>query len=111
MSLDNPFPASNPVAPSYDKSLGIYTMLGNSLTYPALNRLRSNSDRMNFSVQRRLPGSIVLDVTYFRNRTGQVFETDYNINQVDPNIAYTFKEQTLSVVDNPVRCAISRRWM
>ena len=101
MSLRDPFPASNPVAPSYDKSLGIYTMLGNSLTYPALHRLRSTSDRMNFSVQRRLPGSIVVDVTYFRNRTGQMFETDYNINQVDPNIAYTFKEQTLSVVDNP----------
>ena len=33
MRLDDPFPASNPVAPSREKSLGIYTMLGNSLTY------------------------------------------------------------------------------
>jgi hypothetical protein len=30
-----------------------------------------------------------------------VFETDYNINQVDPRIGYTYKEQTLAVVDNP----------
>ena len=69
MALNNPFPASNPIAPSYEKSLGIYTMLGNSLTYFAPDRARSNSDRINVSVQRQLPGSIVLDVTYFLNRT------------------------------------------
>jgi hypothetical protein len=101
MSLANPFPASNPVAPSREKSLGIYTMLGNSLTYFSPERRRSNSDRFNVSVQRQLPGSVVLDVTYFLNFTGQVFETDYNINQVDPRIAYTHKEATLAVVDNP----------
>jgi len=101
MSMKDPFPASNPIAPSYDKSLGIYTMLGNSLFYFAPDRRRSNSDRVNISVQRQLPGSIVLDVTYFLNRTSQVFETDYNINQVDPQIAYTYKEQTLAVMDNP----------
>jgi hypothetical protein len=101
MRLDNPFPASNPVAPSREKSLGIYTMLGNSLTYFEPDRRRSNSDRFNVSVQRELPGAIVLDVTYFYNRTGQVFETDYNINQVDPQIAYTHKEATLAVMDNP----------
>lgn len=101
MDLSNPFPAAHPVNPSYDKSLGIYTMLGDSLTYPATKRLRSNSDRINVSVQRQLPGSIVLDVTYFLNRTSNMFENDYNINQVDPQIGYTYKEQTLAVIDNP----------
>ncbi len=101
MQLNNPFPASNPVAPSYEKSLGIYTMLGNSITYFAPDRARSNSDRINISVQRQLPGSMVLDVTYFRNHTSQVFHSDYNINQVDPQIGYTYKEQTLAVIDNP----------
>jgi hypothetical protein len=101
MDLRNPFPASNPVAPSREKSLGIYTMLGNSLTYFDPERRRSNSDRFNVSIQRELPGAIVLDLTYFYNRTGQVFETDYNINQVDPQIAYTHKEATLAVMDNP----------
>ncbi len=101
MDLSNPFPASNPIAPPYGKSLGIYTMLGNSINYPATDRKRSNSDRFNVSVQRQLPGSMVLDVTYFLNRTSQTFETDYNINQVDPNIGYTYKEQTLAVIDNP----------
>ncbi len=101
MRLSNPFPASNPIAPAYDKSLGIYTMLGNSINYPASDRLRSNSDRVSVSVQRQLPGAIVLDVTYFLNRTSQMFQTDYNINQVDPNIYYTQKEQTLAVIDNP----------
>jgi len=101
MDLNNPFPASNPIRPSNDKSLGIYTMLGDSLTVPAADRRRSTSDRFNISVQRQLPASIVLDVTYFQNRTGQVFETDYNVNQVDPNVYYTHKEDTLTVVDNP----------
>jgi hypothetical protein len=101
MRLNDPFPPSNPVAPSYEKSLGIYTMLGNSITYFATDRRRSNSDRINVSVQRQLPGSMVLDVTYFFNRTGQIFQTDYNINQIDPMIGYTYKEQTLAVIDNP----------
>ncbi|MCW5982545.1 MAG: TonB-dependent receptor [Bryobacteraceae bacterium] len=101
MSMDNPFPASNPVAPAYGKSLGMYTMLGESIFYFDPNRRRSNSDRVNVSVQRQLPGSMVLDVTYFLNRTGQLFHNDYNINQVDPRIAYTYKEQTLAVVPNP----------
>jgi hypothetical protein len=76
-------------------------MLGNSITYPATDRRHSTSDRINVSVQRQLPGAMVLDVTYFINRTGQVFETDYNINQVDPRIGYQYKEQTLAVIDNP----------
>jgi hypothetical protein len=101
MDLSNPFPSTNPVRPSNDKSLGIYTMLGDSLTVPAAARLRSNSDRFNISVQRQLPGSIVLDVTYFVNRTSQLFETDYNVNQVDPQIRYQYKEATLAVIDNP----------
>jgi hypothetical protein len=101
MDLNNPFAATNPIRPSNEKSLGIYTMIGDSLVTPASNRRRSNSDRFNISVQRQLPGSIVLDVTYYQNRTGQIFHTDYNVNQVDPQIAYTHKEQTLAVVDNP----------
>ena len=101
MALNDPFPPSNPIAPSYDKSLGIYTMLGNSLYYFSPDRRRSNSDRINVSVQRQLPGSMVLDVTYFRNRTSQSFENDYNINQVDPQIYYTHKEETLAVMPNP----------
>ncbi len=101
MSMANPFPASNPIAPAYDKSLGIYTMLGNSITYFSPDRKRSNSDRINISFQRELPFSMVLDVTYFLNHTSEVFQLDYNINQVDPNISYTYKEQTLAVIDNP----------
>ncbi len=30
-----------------------------------------------------------------------MFNTDYDINQVDPNIGYTYKEQTNAVIDNP----------
>ena len=101
MQLSNPFTAANPVAPSYGKSLGIYTMLGDSINYFSPNRNRRNSDRFNVSLQRQLPASMVLDVTYFFNRTGQLFEATRNINMVDPEIYYTYKEETLAVMDNP----------
>jgi hypothetical protein len=101
MQLSNPFPASNPVAPSYGKSLGIYTMLGDSIHYFSPDRRRSNSDRLNISVQRQLPGSTVLDITYYLNLTSQVTNTSYNINQVDPEINHTYKEEALAVMPNP----------
>jgi hypothetical protein len=101
MNLQDPFPASYPIQPSYGKSLGRYTMLGDSFTFPIGDRPRSNSDRLNISVQRQLPGGIVLDVTYFRNWTSQVFDTTYNINQVDPRIWYQYKDQTNQTVPNP----------
>jgi hypothetical protein len=101
MQLSNPFTASNPVAPSYGKNLGIYTMLGDSPSYFAPDRNRRNSDRFNVSVQRQLPGSMVLDVTYFYNSTSNIFGNTRNINMVDPEIYYTYKEQTLAVMDNP----------
>jgi hypothetical protein len=101
MDLRNPFPPTYPIMPAYGKRLGIYTKLGDSLYFFNPERKRSNSDRINVSFQRQLPFSILLDVTYFLNRTSQLFETDYNINQVDPQLYYTYKEQTLAVIRNP----------
>lgn len=101
MTLSNPFPASYPVAPAYQKALGVYTQLGDGSTYYPLNRPRQNSDRFNFSVQRQLPTGMVLDVTYYINRSSFVFDTTRNVNMIDPNIAYTNKDAVNQQVANP----------
>lgn len=98
--LRDPFPASQPVVPAYEKSLGRYTSLGDSLSYVALNRPRSYSDRINFSLQRQLPQHLLLDVTYYLNFTSQLLG-GYNINQVDPNVAYRHKDAINRAVPNP----------
>ncbi|MBI4904037.1 MAG: carboxypeptidase regulatory-like domain-containing protein [Acidobacteria bacterium] len=98
--LRDPFPASQPVVPAYEKSLGRYTSLGDSLSYVAADRPRSYSDRINISFQRQLPQLMVLDVTYYMNFTSQLVG-GYNINQVDPRIAYEQKDAINRAVTNP----------
>ncbi|MBL8236079.1 MAG: carboxypeptidase regulatory-like domain-containing protein [Bryobacterales bacterium] len=98
--LRDPFPAATPVVPAYEKSLGRYTSLGDSLSYVNANRPRSYSDRINFSFQRQLPRNMLLDVTYYINFSSQLIGS-YNINQVDPRVAYEFKDATNRAVANP----------
>ena len=101
MHLANPFPASFPVQPAYQKTLGAYTQLGDSTTYYQLDRPRQKSDRFNFSIQRQLPTGMVLDVTYYLNRSSFIFDTSRNLNMVDPNIAYKYKDAVNQQVPNP----------
>ena len=101
MHLANPFPASFPVQPAYQKTLGAYTQLGDSTTYYELDRPRQKSDRFNFSIQRQLPTGMVLDVTYYLNRSSFIFDTSRNLNMVDPNIAYKSKDAVNQQVPNP----------
>ncbi|MGH9659827.1 MAG: TonB-dependent receptor domain-containing protein, partial [Bryobacteraceae bacterium] len=98
--LRDPFPASQPVVPAYEKSFGRYTSLGDSLSYVALDRPRSYSDRVNISLQRQLPLKMVIDVTYYLNFTNQLVG-GYNLNQVDPRIAYQHKDAINRAVPNP----------
>ena len=66
--------------PAYQKTIGPYTQLGDSTTYYQLDRPRQNSDRFNFSVQRQLPTGMVVDVTYYINRSSFIFDTTRNLN-------------------------------
>ncbi|MCW5981949.1 MAG: TonB-dependent receptor [Bryobacteraceae bacterium] len=101
MQLQNPFPSSYPVTPAYQKTLGRYTGLGDSISYYQADRPRQTSDRINVSLQRQLPEGIVLDVTYFLNLSHYVFDTARNINMVDPRIAYQYKDAVNQTVANP----------
>ena len=44
---------------------------------------------------------MVLDVTYYLNRSTFIFDTTRNINLVDPNIAYQYKDAVNQQVPNP----------
>ncbi len=101
MSLSNPFPSTYPVIPAYQKSLGRYTQLGDSTSFYMPDRPRPKSDRLNVSVQRQLPFGMVLDVTYYFNRSTFVWDTARNLNLIDPNIAYTYKDAVNQQVANP----------
>ena len=100
MRLRDPFPAATPIVPAYEKRLGRYTSLGDSFSYVNGNRPRSYSDRLNVSFQRQLMQNMVLDVTYYLNLSGQNIG-GFNINQVDPRVAYEFKDATNRAVANP----------
>jgi len=98
--LRDPFPASTPLVPAYKKTLGRYTSLGDSFSYVVGDRPRSYSDRINFSLQRQLPQGVVLDLTYFLNFANQLIGS-YNVNQVDPRVAYQYKDAINKSVANP----------
>ncbi len=101
MKLADPFNSSYPVQPSIGKTYGIYTGLGSNVTYFAPNRPHSFSNRVNISFQRQLPMGIIADVTYFLNRSSQINNVNYNINQVDPRIALQYGAATNASVANP----------
>jgi hypothetical protein len=100
MKLSNPFPPATPVVPAYKKTLGRYTNLGDTINYVKGDRPRSYSDRINISLQRQLPQGMVIDLTYYANFTSQLIGS-YNVNQVDPRVAYQYKDATNVAVPNP----------
>jgi hypothetical protein len=101
MQLSNPFTSAFPVVPSYGKSYGTYTGLGGGLSYFTPDRPRAYSNRLNVSFQRQLPQNIVLDVTYFLNKSSHISVVNYDINQVDPRIALQYGAATNVQVANP----------
>jgi hypothetical protein len=101
MTLSNPFPSSYPIVPSSGKTYGAYTGIGGDLTYFNPNRPHSFSNRLNLSFQRQLPQHILADVTFFYNHTSQVNNIDYNINQINPQIALQYGAATNATIANP----------
>jgi hypothetical protein len=106
--IDNPFPASNPVRDPVGKGRGRYTNMGNSAGWFYQDTERPINDRFNFSYQRMLPGSVVIDTTYFMNFGSRILgpsmwggDFSLNRNLVDPNIVYTQKALVDASVPNP----------
>ena len=119
--LSNPYPASsftyqgttigeNPVQQPVGNSLGRYTDLGNSIAYWAgdTNMKTPMNDRFNIGIQHQAPFHMFTQATFF-----MMFEHNaqdpsmwggnygYNVNQMDPNLAYTYKGLVDQSVANP----------
>ena len=101
MSLSNPFPSTFPIQPSIGKTYGAYTGIGGNLSFFKADRPHSYSNRLNISFQRQLPQGIIAEATYFLNRTGQINNVNYNINQIDPRIALQYGAATNVNIANP----------
>ncbi len=101
MRLADPFTSAWPIVPSYGKSYGAYTGIGDNITFINGDRPRTYSNRVNISVQRQLPGNLLLDATYFLNLTGRFNQSNYNINQTDPRIQLQYGSATNVQVANP----------
>ncbi|MGE5647733.1 MAG: TonB-dependent receptor domain-containing protein [Acidobacteriota bacterium] len=107
--VSDPFPASNPVVLPAGNSLGRYQDLGNGISFWDGNVMKTPlNDRFNFTVQRQAPHQIFTEATFFmmfsRNAQDPSMwggHYDYNLNQVDPNLSYTYKGQLDQLVPNP----------
>jgi hypothetical protein len=107
--LSDPFPSSNPVRLPVGTSLGRYTDLGNSISFWDGNIMKTPmNDRFNFTVQRQAPAKIVTEATFFMMFSHNAQDPsmwgghyDYNLNQMDPNLAYQYKGRVDEAVPNP----------
>ncbi len=96
----DPFPASNPLIPVTGKTLGRYTNLGGDAVTDVREFRPNYNDRFNVSVQREIPGRVVVDATYFYNR-GRNLPYTKRFNLMDPQLNYTYRTQLTQRVANP----------
>jgi len=86
--FSNPFPAGrNPLVPVVGRGFGVNTNLGGTATFAAQNFQPGINDRLNFSLQRELPGKFKGDFTYFIN-LGRSMEYTRDLNQIDPQFRF-----------------------
>jgi hypothetical protein len=85
--LRNPFP--NGITPIPGSSQGLLTMVGSSFRAPVRGSVvPPYSQNWNFSIQRELPGGILVDASYVGARGVDLVEStygSYNLNQLRPD--------------------------
>ncbi len=99
--LNNPFPGGFPPVPG--SSLGASTALGSNLDAPLANTNTPYTLQYNFTVQRELPGAILLEAAFVGNRGRQLSrggEGGFTLNQLNPNLL-SLGTQLNQLVDNP----------
>ena len=102
MHLSNPFPATYPVHPGLSEDTR--RLHPTWETAAPITRWTGPGRTATASTSRysgNCPTGMVLDVTYYLNRSSFVFDTTRNINMVDPNIAYKYKDAVNQQVANP----------
>ncbi|MCX6593700.1 MAG: TonB-dependent receptor [Acidobacteria bacterium] len=99
--LSNPFPGGFQPVPG--SSLGALTAIGSNLDAPLSNTNTPYTLQYNFTVQRELPGAVLLEVGYVANRGRQLSrggEGGFTLNQVNPQYL-SLGNQLNQLVDNP----------
>jgi hypothetical protein len=99
-SLSDPFPANNPLVLPIGRTYGRYMNLGDNAEWFKQNLRPPKNDRFDFSLQRQIPGDILLDVTYFMN-LGHDYLYTLLPNLFDPNLYYEKKGLLDEGVPNP----------
>jgi hypothetical protein len=107
--LNDPYPSGNPVVLPAGNSLGRYTQLGNSVSFWRGNSLKTPlNDRFNFTIQRQATPQLFTEATFFMMFEHNAQDPsmwgghyDYNLNQMDPNLAYQYKGLVDQTVANP----------
>ncbi len=99
--LSNPFPGG--FAPVPGSSLGALTAIGSNLDAPLNNTNTPYTLQYNFTIQRELPGAMLLEAAYVGNRGRQLSrggEGGFSLNQVDPK-NLSLGNALNQLVDNP----------
>lgn len=100
-TINNPYPASNPLVPIAGKSAGTNVGRGGSplLWYPQYFE-KAYNNRLNITLEHQLPGQLVASITYFVNFGNQLY--NQAINNIDPRIQQQYSPTQLSqTVANP----------
>jgi hypothetical protein len=85
---------------AYGKTYGRYTQLGDAITIDQYQQRPPISDRLNFSIQRELPGRVIVDVTYILNYVTRDQWTK-QVNLMDPRLTYKYGAALSATVNNP----------
>ncbi|MBI2687322.1 MAG: TonB-dependent receptor [Acidobacteria bacterium] len=99
--LANPFPQGFQPVPG--SSLGALTAIGSNLDAPLANTNTPYTLQYNLTVQRELPGAVLLEVAYVGNRGRQLSrggEGGFTLNQVNPQYL-SLGNQLNQLVANP----------
>jgi hypothetical protein len=96
--LANPFPQG--LTLPYGKSYGRYTQLGDAITIDKYVQRPPISDRINLSIQRELPGRVILDITYMMNYVSRDQWTK-QLNMLDPRLTNKYGAALSATVNNP----------
>ena len=100
-TINDPFPASNPLVPIAGKSAGTNVGRGGSplLWYPKYFE-KAYNNRLNLTFQHQLPGELVASLTYFVNFGNQHY--NQALNNIDPRLQQQYSPTELSTsVANP----------
>ena len=106
--VSDPFPATNPLRVPIGQGYGRYQDLGNAPSWFNQDLKRPINDRITMSYQRQLPWRFASDTTFFmnfgHNQLGDSMwggNYGWDVNQVDPNLYYTYKGAMDAAVPNP----------